>query len=62
MTYDQLLTEIRRVNCDALMGTGKFSKEELLADRICAILNAKDRPRLLQIEAEPVDDKRAARP
>ena len=45
MTYNELLTEIRRVNCDPLLGAGKFSKEELLADRICALLNEKVKPR-----------------
>jgi hypothetical protein len=45
MTYNELLTEIRRVNCDPLLGAGKFTKEELLADRIIALLNEKIKPR-----------------
>jgi hypothetical protein len=45
MTYNELLTEIRRVNCDPLLGAGKFSKEELLADRICALMNEKTKPK-----------------
>jgi hypothetical protein len=45
MTYNELLTEIRRVNCDPLLGAGKFTKEELLADRIIALMNEKVKPK-----------------
>ena len=55
MTYNDLLTEIRRINCDPLWGAGKFTKEELMADRIIALLNEKTRPKgsTLFLEAEP---------
>lgn len=61
MTYNELLTEIRRVNCDPLMGSGKFTKEELLADRICAILESRGKGlKTLQLEAIQTKDSKAS--
>jgi hypothetical protein len=47
MTYNEILTEIRRINCDPVIGAGKFTKEEHLADRICALLSQKRKGTLL---------------
>lgn len=39
ITYDSILTIIRRINCSELSGAGRFTKEELLADAILAEIN-----------------------
>lgn len=52
MTYNEILTEIRRVYCDELAGSGKFTKEELLADRLCAIMSVRKSKPVLELRQD----------